>query len=260
MLVQQPAVRISHADTRCAAPPCTQGQLAVFAGQLAPTAPAAAAACRAAAGAPEPPAPQCPPAPPGPLPAVTLSACYTYQVPPPPPQPAAAAAEGWGGEGAWDADAPWVPWASELDPISCLELDIVWEGLPVSQHARQGGDGPAPAPPAAGGAGAARGPAPGPHAALDPAWPPGLRPSSAGHWVVHALGRGRGFSEAQGRGLLGLGATERCRHHCELRRGRGGAGVLAEVRPLRAPAAARPACGPMAPMLPLLLLACPPHT
>ncbi len=46
----------------------------------------------------------------------------------------ASAAYSIGGAGeaaAWDAGAAWRPWAVHVDPVGCLELDVVWEDLNV---------------------------------------------------------------------------------------------------------------------------------
>lgn len=32
-------------------------------------------------------------------------------------------------QAAWDAGAGWRPWAAQHDPIGCIELDLVWEGV-----------------------------------------------------------------------------------------------------------------------------------
>lgn len=32
---------------------------------------------------------------------------------------------------AWDSGSPWSPWAFQMDPVGFLELDVVWEDVPV---------------------------------------------------------------------------------------------------------------------------------
>ncbi len=106
----------------------------------------------------------------------------------------------------WDAECPWQPWASQHDLIALMEMDAVWDQLPVNAAAvvaagvRSGTSRFACAPGAAAAAAAA---------ALGE-----LDVEAAAHWEVHVLTKG--YSSSSGRGMLGMRAVERRRQHVRL--------------------------------------------
>ncbi len=110
----------------------------------------------------------------------------------------------------WDEGEPWSAWASYPDPVQCVELDLVWDRLPLTPTSSS--PPCAPLAPGGGHLGNAQAAAP---ASADTAAGVGayerlLQPSAAHAWVVHALQRG--LSDDPG-AVLGFLGAERHRQH-----------------------------------------------
>jgi hypothetical protein len=119
----------------------------------------------------------------------------------------------------WDAAAPWSPWAQQHDPISALELDVVWQDkriVPAAECERStssSGSG------AGGSSSSSSSRADGDR--RQPCWTStdaaaALKlPAGADHWLLHVVAHGV-CSSPRRSGRLGVRSSERHRRHVQL--------------------------------------------